>query len=194
MFNVFESPWLLLIFSFIFLAVVVIVRRGNEEKSPWWFLFLPFVFGVVSVGLDFFIHTDHEKITSVINIAIQGIIEQDVGQIGSLIASDYSDSAHNSKERLMAYCQAILSRPIVEKVKKQYCQTIISPPNAATELHTIVHFKQDSVYALAGNIMSVKMELHFAKKDDGSWLINNSEILSINRQSCNWKDTHKGVR
>ena len=55
MFNVIETPWLLLSAAFVLLVVITVIRRSRPEKRRWWQLFLPAVLVGSAFALDFFV-------------------------------------------------------------------------------------------------------------------------------------------
>lgn len=184
--QIFETPWPVLTVALIALAVVVIIRQTWPDKSRWWQLLIPVVLAAGGFCLEHFIETDYEKIESVIEAGRRAVISQDVGRIASIVSTDYSDSAHYSKEALMGFCRDLLDQPFVERIKKQQELITVSVPDAEAELSVRLHLNPQNPYAVGGTLMYVKMKLHLTKTAYGNWLISGSEIISINNQPFGW--------
>ncbi len=187
MFNVIETPWLLLSAAFVLLVVITVVRRSRPEKRRWWQLFLPAVLLGSAFALDFFVKTDYEKIQTLMSLGKKSVIDRNINQIDTIISPHYYDAGHNSKENFMAFCRFILSKPLLKKVKTRYNKLTISAPEAISEMEIVAHLLPESVYASAGRIVFVKAKLYFTKTYDKNWLISSFEILEINKQPFNWK-------
>ena len=188
MFDLFETPWLLLIVSIIVLAVVIIIRQSRPDKSRWWQLLMPVILAGLAFGVDFLVKTDYEKIESVIDLASKAVTVRDIAQVDTIISPDYHDLIHNSKDEIIAFCRAIFSGPLIEKTKTRYTIINVSAPEAACELEIVVHLEQESIYAAAGRIIFIKAKLYFTKTPEGKWLISGSQILAVNNQPSNWKN------
>ncbi len=188
MFNLFETPWLLLIISIIVLAVVTIIRQSRPDKSRWWQLLMPVILAGLAFGVDFFVKTDYEKIESVIDLASKAAAGRDIDQVDVIISPDYHDLIHDSKDELMAFCRAIFSTPLIEKTKTRYTIIKVSAPKATCELEVVVHLEPESIYAAAGRIIFIKAKLYFTKTPKRNWLISGSQILAVNNQPSNWKN------
>ena len=187
MFNVTETPWLLLGASFVLLAVITVIRRSRPEKLRWWQLLLPVILLGSAFALDYFVKTDYEKIHTLIRLGKKALIDRNIEQIDAIISADYYDSGHNSKENFMVFCRFILSKPLLEKVKTRYNQLTITAPEAISEMEVVAHLQPESAYAAAGKIIFVKVKLYLTKTPDKNWLISSSEILEINKQPFDWK-------
>lgn len=184
--QIFETPWPVLTGALIALAVIVIIRQTWPHKSRWWQLLIPVLIAVVGFGLEHFIETDYEKIESVIEAGRQAVISRDVDGIASIISPDYSDSVHYSKDALLLFCRDLLAQPFVERIKRQQEQINISGNDAEVELSVRLHLHPQNPYSLGGTLMYLKMQLHLTKAAYGNWLINGSEIISINNMPSNW--------
>jgi len=185
--NIFQTPLPLLIVTAVVLIAITLFRCQWPQKRKWWQLMLPAVVLLSAFGADFFWQTDCEKIDMAVRIAKEAVIANDIGQIDAIISPDYRDSFHDSKARIMEFCSGMLSRPLAEKIKELYSETEISKDRATTELEVVVHLQDGSVYTMAGRIVSVRLKLYFSKTADGKWLIDSSQIMTINKQPWGWK-------
>jgi uncharacterized membrane protein YhaH (DUF805 family) len=190
MFDIFEQPWLLIGVAIIVLIVMLIVRRSSPEKCPWWQWLVPLLLGVGGVGLDRFVQTDHEKINTIINTGIKAAEEENARAIDAIIAPDYRDSYHLTKQQLMNYCHSLFSEPLVAENTKIGLLLAITPPTADATLTVITRFDPRSHYYEYRRAMWIKVELNFRKQPDKSWLINRAEVREIDKQPVHWRDIH----
>ncbi|TRZ52496.1 MAG: hypothetical protein D4S01_02820, partial [Dehalococcoidia bacterium] len=63
-FNVFETPWLLLAVA-VFLFLVIQIIYVFSDKWRFWLITLPILTASMAIGLDYFVKTDLEKINYV---------------------------------------------------------------------------------------------------------------------------------
>lgn len=187
MFDIFEQPWTLLGCSVLLLFGILTYRSFIPEKRHWWQLLLPVFLGVVAFGLDSLLQTDLEKINAVISKGIKAIEQENYNQIESIIADNYSDSYHNTKEGFMVHCKQRLTPDLVEKHKKRALLVELSPPNASATLFTLIIFDKNSPIAQNyKSLLLTKVKLRMQKQPDGTWLINRAEILELDRQPVSW--------
>lgn len=189
MFDIFEQPWTLLITAILILLVMLMFRRILPEKKHWGQWLLPAFLSVAAFGFDLLVKTDTEKINALINTGIKAVEEENSDAIAVIIANDYSDTRHRTKEQLLAHAKRQLSQSPVEKVKRTGLLIEISPPTATAVLTVMMRFVEDSHIAQTyKKFVFVKVRLRFKKQPDKSWLINRIEILEIDRQPVNWRD------
>ena len=189
MFNFFEHPWTLIGLAVLVLFGVFTYRSVWPEKRAPWQWFLPLVFATVGPGLDALVKTDLEKITALLKTSIQAVQQEDINTISSILAEDYQDSQHNTKADLMRTCSSKFAQSLVEKCKKTNSRIEpISGPTALATVFATIHFDKNSYVAQNYKAwMMVKVQLHFKKQPDKSWLINRAEILEIDRQPVKWR-------
>jgi len=188
MFDIFEQPWTLLIVAILVLLVMLMLRRIFPEKRHWAQWLLPAFLTVAAFGFDLLVKTDSEKINAVINTAIKAVEEENPNAIEAIISANYRDSYHNTKRDLMRHCRARLSEPLVGKNYKTILEREISP-SAATVVFTvrIIFDKKSFVYQNFKRSMLTKVKINLQKEQDGSWLINQAEILEIDGYPTNWR-------
>lgn len=188
MFNVFEQPWTLLGAAVVVLFGVLTVRSVFPERRRRWQLLVPICVAVAAFGLDLLVKTDLEKVSTVIKTGIKAVEEEDVAAITSIIADNYSDSHHKTKQSLIDHARRQLSRSGVEKNKKAGLLLEISPPEATAVLMTWMRFAKDA-YAAQNykELFLIKVELHLQKQPNGSWLISRADLLEIDRQPFSWR-------
>jgi len=188
MLNIFEQPWTLTAAAIVILFVTLIVRRFTGEKQPWWQWLLPILLAAAAFGLDMLVQTDLEKINIIVNTGLRATEEGNPQAIEKILADNYKDSYHNSKEDLMYYCRMLLSEPLVEKNIRTDSITEIAPPHAAVTLVVLTSFEKDSyVYKNFKRAQLTKLKLYLQKEQDKNWLINQAEILEIDRQPVKWR-------
>ena len=188
MFDIFEQPWTLLGASVIILFAILTIRSVWPENRRWWQLLIPVAIAAVGFGLDFLVQTDLEKINALIDRGIKAVEEEDCGAIESIIADNYRDSFHNTKEDLMSHCRTQLAPGLVAKGKKSACLVELSPPTATATIFILLTFDKDSYISREyKSSMQVKAKLYLQKQPDKGWLITRAELLEIDRQPVNWR-------
>jgi len=171
----------------VLLLILPVVQALSLHEPRWWLWLFPPCLAVAAFALDGFVKTDLEKINDLIRTGIKAVEDEKPDTIDTIVAPNYSDSYHNTKERLMHYCRRMLSEPLVEKNKKLALETEISPPEAIATLTVITKFdKRSFVYDYKPRML-IKTELTLQKQSDKIWLINRAELLEIDRQPVNWR-------
>jgi len=189
MFDIFEQPWTILLVAVIVSLVISIYRWLFPEKKRWRHLLIPLIIAAAGLAADFFVKTDAEKINALLKTGMKAVEEEDADAVGAIIAPDYADSAHNTKEDLMRYCRMMLGQPLVDKNKKWALSLEVSPPNATAIFTVITHFDPQSyIYQSYMRILMTKIELELQKQADKSWLITRAEVIELNRQPAKWHD------
>ncbi|MDD5327712.1 MAG: hypothetical protein PHY02_07860 [Phycisphaerae bacterium] len=184
MFNPFEQPWGLLIAAVVVLLILLIFRHSIK----WWLWLLPAIMVIAAFGFDFLVETDREKIDAVINTAVLAVENENPDAIESIIADNYRDSYHMTKDVFMSYCRAMLCEPIIEKNIKRIVSMDIQPSKATAIFTVRILFDKDSyVYQSLKSQMLTKVQLDLQKEPRGQWLINRLELLAINLQPVNWR-------
>jgi low affinity Fe/Cu permease len=189
MLNIFEQPWTLLGVSIIALFVILTIRSVWSERRHWWQLLIPVAIAAAGFGLDFLVQTDLEKINALIDTGIKAVEEEDCNAIEAIIAGNYRDSFHNTKDDLMSHCRMQLTPGLVTKNKKRACLVELSPPTATATLFALITFEKDSYISREYNkpFMLVKVKLYLEKQPDKGWLISRVEVLEIDRLQVDWR-------
>jgi hypothetical protein len=128
MFNCFEHPWGLVTIAGIALLILLMFRSIFPEKCRWWLWLLPAFLVVAAFGLDFLVETDLEKINTVIDIGVKAVEDENPDAIERVLADNYHDSYHSTKNALMAHCRAALSEPLFGKNIKRIVSIDLNPP------------------------------------------------------------------
>ena len=188
MLNIFEQPWTLLAAAVLTLFGMLTFRSVWPERRRWWQLLIPAAIAIGGFGIDFFVQTDLEKINVVIDMGIKAVEEKDCTTIETIIADNYRDSFHNTKNDLVSDCRMQLSSSLVEKGKKRACLVELSPPTAAATVFVLIIFDKNSHIAQNyKSSISVKARLYLEKQPDKKWLITRVEIQEIDRQTVSWR-------
>ena len=186
---IFEQPWPLLITAATVFLLILILRSILPEKRHWWQWLLPALLVAAAFGLDFLVETDLEKINAVIDIAVMAVEEENPDVIEAIIAENYRDSFHKTKDVLMHHCRARLSEPLIEKNIKRIQSIEVSSQNATAAFTVRMLFdKRSYVYRSFKQQLHIKAELDLQKQPDGRWLITRTEILELDLRPVNWKD------
>lgn len=190
MFDLFEQPWGLLTVAVIVLLILLMFRSIFPEKRHWWQLALPAFLAAAAFGLDRLVQTDLEKINKVINTAVKAVEEEKPDAIDAIISENYSDSYHRNKRVLILHARRVLSDPVVEKNIKRILEINISPSKTtatATFTVRVVFDKRSYVYQSYKRIVLAKVEINLQKELGKGWLINQAELLELDRQPVNWQ-------
>jgi hypothetical protein len=195
MFNIFEYP-----FVGIGLAVIVMVARWifdaiRPDKKRKWHFAVPFVIAVSAFAIAHFVETDKEKVRRAISKGIKAFEQQKIEPIREIIADDYRDPYHSSKDFIVAYCQALFQTATVEKISifnRQIEMDSTGSPQVNDDKATfttegLVKFTEESEMAkMSKPFLIVKARFHLIKTLQKKWLINSSEILELDRKPVNW--------
>ncbi len=197
---IFEQPWPMLITAgFVFLLVLILRSILPEKRHAWQWL-LPALLAAAAFGLDYLVETDLEKINAVISTAVMAVEEENPAAIKALIAENYRDSYHKTKDALIHHCRMKLAEPLIEKNIKRIQAVELSPRSGealrgdelptATAVFTVrmLFDKRSHVYQSFKQQLHVKAELNLHKQPDGTWLITRTEILELDLRPAKWKD------
>jgi len=187
MWNVFEQPWTLLGAAVLVLFGVLTFRSVWDEKRRPWQWFLPAGVALLGVGLDLAVTTDLEKINQMIKMGLKAVQEENCAAIDPLIAADYEDSYHKSKESLMDRCRARLAPPAVQRARKVSSKIEITPPTAKVALSIWLTFDQNSVWAQAYKQTAlIAVDIYLRKQPDKSWRVNRIEVREVDKMPASW--------
>jgi hypothetical protein len=187
MWNIFEQPWTLLGAAIIVLCGVLTFRSVWYEKRRSWQWFLPAGVAVLAVVLDLAVTTDREKIHQVINTGIKAAETANCDGLARLVADDYRDSHHTSKEVLIRECRTRLRPPAVRKIRKVSAKIEVTPPEAKATLTLWTTFDKDSFFAQAYKPQAlITVELHLHKQPNGTWLASRVEPLEVDKNPVSW--------
>jgi len=187
MWDVFEQPWTLLGAAVVVLFVVWTVRSVWPEKARSWQWLLPLGVAALAFGLDHAVATDLEKVNAVVKAGIQAAEAEDCTALARLIAPDYEDSYHKSKEELIAHCRSRLESPSIEKVRRIASEVKITPSEAVATFTIMLKFHKDSYWAKAYKPSAlVVLEFRLRKQRDNSWLVHQAEVREVDKMAVNW--------
>lgn len=189
MFNIFEHPWGLITTAIIASLILLVLRWLSPEKQKLHQWLLPLLLVLAAFGTDALVQTDKEKITALIGTAVKAVEQEKPDVLDTIISSNYSDSYHIKKNRLMGRFKAWLSEPLVEKNVKRILDMQITPPTATVTFTVRTIFEKHSIiYEAYKREIYTKLKANLQKQPDQSWLINRTEILEIDRFPTSWKD------
>lgn len=187
MWNIFEYPFTGIAAAIASLFAIWLFGILKPDKKRRWHLLIPIVIIALSFAVSYFVQTDKEKILGAVNKGIKAFKERQIEPIREIIADDYFDAAHSSKEYIIAYCQALFQTAMVDRVTFISRKTEIENDRAVFTTEALVNFAEESEIAKMGKpFLIVKSRFYFVKMPDGRWLINSSEILELDRKSVNW--------
>lgn len=187
MFNVFEYPFVGIGFAAVSMIGLWLYGALRPDKKRKWHFAVPFVIAILAFAIAFFVQTDREKVLGAVNKGIEAFKLQKIEPIRGIIADDYSDAAHSSKEFILAYCQALFQTATVEKVTTFSRSTEINGTKAVFTTEALVKFTEDSEIARMGKtFLIVKARFYFKKTPERKWVICSSEILELDRKVVDW--------
>jgi len=195
MFDVFEQPWGLIIIAGLISLVLLLLRTFAPQKCRWWLWLIPAILVIVAFGLDFLVETDLEKINAVIDTSVSAFEKEDTDSIEQIIADNYHDSYHGTKDALMAHCREMLSEPFIAKNIKRIVSIDLNPPKATMIFTVRVLFDPRSyVYQSYKQQVLVEVQADLRKQPNNTWLINQVELLKIDFQPAGWPYTKQAER
>jgi len=188
MFNFFEQPYTLLITAVIALYIVYRIRSIFPAKRHWWQWLIPVFIAAAGIGMEHLVQTDTEKIEAVIETGIKAFEEEDSGAIEELIAADYQDSFHRSKEHLMNHCRRQLSQSPAEEGEKKNWYLDLSENEAEVILLVQVKFGKDSFVAQNyRQTITAEVKVILQKQPDENWLVSRIELVKLDMRPVSWK-------
>ncbi len=199
MFDVFQTPWLLLSVAMVLLGVVFFWRQdlfsngGNGGGWRGWGggsgrYLLPLIVAALAFGLDYFVRTDREKIVSTVNRAMDFAVERDFEVFNEIFSPDYSDRHHRSRERFRMFCRTSMAMANLEQVSKRRFELVVSDDGRAEcEMSLLVRLNARSG-EMAGtqSIFWVEVRIGLKKTDDARWMISGSDLVTVNHQPFGW--------
>lgn len=188
MFDFFEQPWTLLGAAVLVLFGFLTYRSLFPEKRRWWHWLVPLAVAGIGVGLDFLVATDLEKVHATVGAVLKAVEAEDSRAVASLIAPDYSDSHHATREQLLERCRQELDGPTVQRVKSRGAEVALTDSEATVTLNLFFRFEQTSRVAKQYKAVAlVKVRLHLREQPDGRWLIERAEPLEVDTFPVSWR-------
>jgi hypothetical protein len=181
---------LLLVAPIVILLAMPALQPFLLRDRRWWLWLLPPCLALLAFACDRLVKTDLEKINTLIKTAMKAVEEENCDDIADLIAPDYTDSYHNTKDKLLAHCRRRLSGPVIEKNRKMGLKIELSPPSATATLAVLTTFDPKGyIYRdyLAPSLLT-KIQLTLHKHPHKKWLISSAELLAINHQPASWRN------
>ncbi len=188
MWNVLEQPWTLLIVAAAGFLLILILRAFVFEKPRHGLVLIPIVIALLAFGLDMLVQTDPEQIRYVINTAVKAVEDENYKALEEILAADYADSRHRSKQAIMDKAEVVLVPPLIDKVYDSILELNIAGQTAEVVLFNRMLFDKQSPIADFSNVLLVKVKIELEKQSGGPWLIKRTEVLAINNQPAKWTD------
>jgi len=188
MFDFFEQPWTLLGAAVLVLFGFLTYRSLCPEKRRWWHWLVPLAVAGIGFALDFLVATDLEKVHATVGAVLKAVEAEDSRAVATLIAPDYSDSRHASREQLLEHCRQELDEPTVQRVKSRGAEVELSDSEATVMLNLFFRFEEASQVARRYKAVAlVKVRLHLKEQPDGRWLIERAEPLEVDTFPVSWR-------
>jgi hypothetical protein len=188
MWNVFEHWWTALLIALIVQTILAIIHIFKPDSRRFWHILIPLAIIVIGIGVERLVVTDSEKINILLDKCLKATASEDLATIDSVLAPDYSDSCHNSKEVAMEYCKRWFDRPLIAANKVYSADITINRPTAEINLVVVTHIDPKSEYYDSVRVLLVKANLYLRKYEDGRWLVQRAELVEINNQRVKWSE------
>jgi hypothetical protein len=188
MWNIFEHWWTALAVALGVQIVLAIIHIIRPESRKFWHILIPLAVIVVGIGVERLVQTDFEKINILIDKCLTATADENIAAIGALLAPDYSDSCHKSKESAMQSCRRWFGQPLISVNKKYSVEITIDRPAAQVNLIVVTHLDPKSEYYQSVKLLLIKARLYLHRNADGRWLINRAELLEVNNQPVKWNE------
>lgn len=186
--NISESPWLLLIAAIVVAHIVFIYRKIFYEKRRFWQLLLPVVIALAALSIDYFVKTDREKISAVLQFASKAVQNNTPDQLSRVIASDYADSFHYNREKLLDHSASSQIPGNIKKCKSSIASLNLQSDQANILVASTVTLERDSRNPeMFVDIVKVNADIEL-KKIKNEWLITSIELRKINNLPVKWFD------
>ncbi|MDD5459391.1 MAG: hypothetical protein PHF37_08375 [Phycisphaerae bacterium] len=186
MFNVFESPWAIIIAAIIVQIILWIAAGFMSSQKRWLVWVAPALIIAAAFALDYFVKTDNEQINSAVAGIVKAGENENCPAIANFLSTDYRDSFHASKESFMQNCNKWLNEPFIEKAVKRQV-SLEHDSSSASAVYTVrVLFDKDSFVARDYHqviFSKIRFEL---KKQSEKWSISQIELLEIDMQPAEW--------
>lgn len=187
MFDFFEQPWTLL-GAAVLVLLGMLTYRSVTDKRRAWHLVLPILIAAAGFGLDALVATDLEQVRAAIGRVLQAAEDEDCDAIARMIASDYADDVHRTKDSLMTRCRQELDGPTLLRVKKLNDQVELSRRQATVRLSIRARFEDDTRVAREyKRSMRMLVEMVLDRQPGGAWLIRRADLLEIDTIPVSWR-------
>lgn len=187
MLDIFDNPWLFVSLAAFLLIGAGICRQVRPEWGYWPMLAAVLVAGL-GFGLDRLVETDTEQIQDVIATCRRSAMAGTTRGMEPVIADNYFDMAHKSKQSLLNSGNSILSRIAINRIDVRSHTIEVRGSEAQSSLRLRVFMDpRRSDYPLAGGLMFVNMAFAYQKNGE-QWQITRVELQSVNDTAMDWRD------
>jgi hypothetical protein len=183
--NPFESPFLLLMVALIGIVVVHFIKDMLKGAVGIAVFVLPFIILILAVGLDRFVLTDNEAITSIIYNIRSCFIEQRTDDIAVYVSDDFSARYNRSKQELMENIDYASEKVNAGKININHVENNINAPEAEIEANVTIHANGSFEGIDLAGIMIVECEARM-RKSNGRWLITSANVTKINNSPVSY--------
>ena len=189
MLNVFESPWLILAGSVVLFMVMGTWRSVFPEKRHRLQMAAPILLALCAILLDVLVATDREQIERIIKTLHASTQEENLDAFAELIAPDYRDPLHTSRQQLLDKLLSWISRSKVQKARKiGRTWERLDASDARVSFRSGVVFDKDSAIARTYKQQYLtRVRLHLKKQPNRRWLIQEIELIQVDGQSFSWR-------
>ena len=185
--NIFETPLLLLLTAVLSAGGIFVFRAVFPEKNRSYQYLIPLLIAAAGLGADYFVKTDHEKISIAINRLYDSVQNEDINILEGLISDNYTDTFHDSKNAILERCRRAFVYAAIKKNYQDILTLQVTSDTARAEVIARTVFEKDTPPArnykpLVETLISIQLK----KDPSGRWLITRIELLEVDRQSLDW--------
>ncbi|MDH7598437.1 MAG: hypothetical protein QHH07_02210 [Sedimentisphaerales bacterium] len=187
MWNVFETPYLLLILAvFVHMAVLVFRAIRPDKQRPWQWA-IPLAVVCLAFGMDLAVATDREQINALLNKAVKAAEREDVTTIADILAEDYSDSLHPSKDQLLRHARmAFASSPLAKLTSLGKGIGELGRQRSMVAISVMANFEPNSLVAQNYKPVVLAVAQLVLAKHRGRWLIRSIELTEVDKNPVGW--------
>jgi hypothetical protein len=142
--NVFENMWILLgVAGFSWLVVMAVRVTSNADVSRWWLL-IPVAIAASGVLLEMAVDTDMEKIDKAMDVMMSSAVAGEAEPMVRLIANDYTDRVHKTKDRLVDRIKRRLKPGVLSKINRINYLATVDGAEAKVEMSVLVFLQHQN--------------------------------------------------
>ena len=188
MWNITETPWLGLIVAGLAFGIVMMIRQAAPDKRNWKQLAIPALILATTLGLEYFVRTDREKIVEVFRQARRMGVTKDFSGFNQIFSPDYRDSRNRNRDELRHFCDESLAMTSLSSVRIRSQELDIRDGTATGDIRLRVwlHYRGEELEVQTPYWVRLRGE--FVRLPDGQWRIVSTEIVSVNDDPMGWRE------
>ena len=106
--------------------------------------------------------------------------------VGSLIAEDYRDRHHPTKQFIMTTCGFVVKRHNIKSITMTYYDIVVEDQKANAEILVRLRMDPTNTSMPTPELNYAKLKLTLKKKTNETWVIKSTELVEVNKKPVNW--------